>query len=100
MFQQTIDISMGTNCAPLLADFLLYAYETNFLQWVLKNKNRKLAKTFNSSFRYVDDGLSLINSRFGDYLHRIYSNELTGNDTTKNLLLTLTFTFIYMNYYL
>jgi hypothetical protein len=35
----------------------------------------KLAQTFNSNFRYIDDVLSLNNSRFGD-LHLIYPNEL------------------------
>jgi len=30
----------------------------------------------------VDDVLSLNNTRFGDYLHRIYSNELEVKDTT------------------
>jgi hypothetical protein len=32
VFQQTIGISMGTNCAPLLADLFLHAYEADFLQ--------------------------------------------------------------------
>ena len=72
---------MGTNCAPLLADLFLYAYETDCFQWPLKNKDRKLAQTFNSSFRYIDDVLSLKNSRFGDQ-HRIYPNELEVKDTT------------------
>ena len=27
IFQQTIGVSMGTNCAPLLADLFLYSYE-------------------------------------------------------------------------
>ena len=31
-------------------------------------KDRKLSQTFNSSYRYIDDVLSLNNSRFGDYL--------------------------------
>jgi hypothetical protein len=35
-----------------------------------------------SSFRYIDDVMSLNNSRFGDYLHRIYPNELEEKDTT------------------
>jgi hypothetical protein len=39
-----------------------------------------LAQTFNSSFRYVDYVLLLNNSRFGDYLHRIYPNELEAKD--------------------
>jgi hypothetical protein len=30
VFQQTIGISMGTNCVPLLADLFLHAYEADF----------------------------------------------------------------------
>ena len=30
MFQQTIDIPMGTNCAPLLADLFMHDYEADF----------------------------------------------------------------------
>ena len=81
MFQQTIGILMGTNCAPLIAYLFLHAYETNFFQGLLKNKDRKLAQTFNSSIRYIQM-MSMNNSRFGDYLHRIYSNELEVMDTT------------------
>jgi hypothetical protein len=48
---------MGTKCGPLLADLFLHAYEADFLQW-LKIKDRKVAQTFYSSFRYLDnDGL-------------------------------------------
>ena len=43
---------------------------------------QKLAQTFISSFRYIDGVLSLNNSRFGDYLHRIYPDDLKVNDTT------------------
>jgi len=45
VFQQTIGIPMGTNCAPLLVDLFLHAYEADFLQKILKNKDRKLAQT-------------------------------------------------------
>jgi hypothetical protein len=38
VFQQTIGIPMGTNCAPLLADFFLPAYEADFLQLLPKIK--------------------------------------------------------------
>jgi hypothetical protein len=58
------------------------SYEADFLEWLLKNKDRKLAQTFISSFRYIDGVLSLNNSRFGDYLHRIYPDDLEVNDTT------------------
>ena len=30
MFQQTIDIPMGTNCTPLLADLFMHDYEADF----------------------------------------------------------------------
>jgi hypothetical protein len=36
VFQQMIGIPMGTNCAPLLADLFLHAYEADLLQWLLK----------------------------------------------------------------
>jgi hypothetical protein len=36
------------NCGPLLTDLFLRAYEADEL---LKNKERNLAKTLNSSFR-------------------------------------------------
>jgi hypothetical protein len=55
------------------------------------NKDRKLAQTFKSSFRYIDDVLSLNNSRFCDYLHRIYPNELEKRiQLTLHLTLTIT----------
>jgi len=36
-----IGIPMGTNCAPLLTYLFLHAYEADFLQGLLKNKDRK-----------------------------------------------------------
>ena len=74
MFQQTIGIPMGTNCALLLADLFLHAYEADYLQGVLKNKDGKLAQTFNSRFRYINGVLSLNTFLFDDYLHRIHPN--------------------------
>jgi len=65
-----------------------------FLEGLLKYKDRKLAQTFNSSFRYIDDVLPLNNSRFGDYLHRIYpmSLKLRILLILKSMLLTLNLT--------
>ena len=83
VYQQTVGIPMGTNCAPLLADLFLYSYEAEFIQNLLKDKNKKhLAKFFNFTFRYIDDVLSLNNPHFVDYLHLIYPSELEIKDTT------------------
>ena len=73
---------MGTNCAPLLADLFLYSYESDFLDGLLKQKQKQFAQSFNFSFRYIDDVLSLNNSRFGDFLHLIYPSQLEIKDTT------------------
>ena len=32
VFQQTVGMPMGTNCAPLVADSFLYLYEADFIQ--------------------------------------------------------------------
>ena len=84
MFQQTVGIPMGTNCAPLLADLFLYSYEAEFIQNLLKDKKKKhLAKSFNFTFRYIDDVLSLNNPHFSECLHLIYPPELEIKDTTE-----------------
>jgi hypothetical protein len=82
VFQQTVGIPMGTNCAPLLADLFLYLYEADFIQGLLKKNEKKLARSFNFTFRYIDDVLSRNNSRFGDFVDRIYPIELEIKDTT------------------
>jgi hypothetical protein len=96
VFQQTVGIPMGTNCAPLLlADLFLYSYEADFIQGLLKKNEKKIARSFNFTFRYIDDVLSLNNSRFVDFVDRIYPIELEIKDTTYikiDLLHTLTYT--------
>jgi hypothetical protein len=82
VFQQTVGIHMGTNCAPLLTDLFLYSYEADFIQGLLKKNEKKLARSFNSTFSYIDDVLSLYNSRFGDFVDSIYPIELEIKNTT------------------
>jgi hypothetical protein len=38
VFQQSVGIPMGTNCAPLLVDLFLYSYEAEFVQKLLQDK--------------------------------------------------------------
>jgi hypothetical protein len=83
VFQQCVGITMGTNCAPLLADLFLYSYEAEFIQKLLHEKKKSLAVTFNSTFRYIDDVLSISNSQFHSYVDLIYPNELEIKDTTE-----------------
>ena len=60
-------LSMGTNYAPLLADMFLYSDEAGFIQRILKKNEKKLSRSLNFTFQYIDDVLSLNNSRFGDF---------------------------------
>ena len=76
IFQQIVGIPMGTNFAPLPVDLFLYSHEADFIQGLLKENEKKLAWSFSFTFRYIDDVLSLNNSRFGDVFHRIYPIEL------------------------
>jgi hypothetical protein len=41
-----------------------------------------MTRSFNFTFRYIDDVLSLNNSRFGDFVDRVYPIELEIRDTT------------------
>jgi len=62
---------------------------------ISKKNEKKLALSFNFTFRYIDDVLLLNNSRLGDLIDRIYPIELEIKDTTdtdSRLLYTLTYT--------
>ena len=68
LFRQMVGIPMGTNCAPLLADLFLYSYENEFLDKLIKEGKRKLARQFNLSYRYIDDLISFNNKRFKEFI--------------------------------
>ena len=57
VFQHTVGIPMGTNGAPLLTDLFLYSYEADFIPGLLKKNEKKLTRSFNFTFRYIDDVL-------------------------------------------
>jgi hypothetical protein len=76
LFQQVVGIPMGTSCAPLLADLSVYSYESEFLQKHVKDKNIHEARAYNFTYRYIDDVLSINNSRFAEFLPSIYPPEL------------------------
>ena len=84
LFRQMVGIPMGTNCSPLLADLFLYSYENEFLDKLVKEGKRKLARKFNLSYRYTDDLISFNNKRFKEFISDIYPKELTISETTKS----------------
>ena len=84
LFRQMVGIPMGTNYAPLLADLFLYSYENEFLDKLIKEGKRKLARKFNLSYRYIDDLTSISNKRFKEFISDIYPKELTISETTES----------------
>jgi len=51
VFKQTMNIPMGINCAPPLPDLFPYSYGADFLQGIFKRNEKKLARSFNFTFR-------------------------------------------------
>ena len=71
---------MGISCFLLLIDMLLYLYKADFIQRFLKQNEKKPARSFNCTFRYIDDVLSL--NTFDEIVDRIYPIEFDIKDTT------------------
>ena len=86
VFQQTVGIAMGTNCALPLADVFLYSYEADFLQPVLlfSTGMKQLASRINLTYRYIDNSLSINNPEFENYMGQMYPTELEIKDTTES----------------
>ena len=86
VFQQTVGIPFGTNCPPLLADLFLSSHEADFIQGLLTKNEKKLTRSFNFPFSYIDDVPSLNDYRFGDFVDHIYPIEVEIKDTTETYM--------------
>ena len=84
LFHQVIGIPMGTNCAPLLVDLFLYSYENEFLDNMIRSGHRRLARSFNLCYRYIDDLIVFNNKKFLDYLKEMYPSQLTVEKANKS----------------
>ena len=79
-----VGIPMGTNCAPLLAAFFISFYENEFLDKLIKEGERKLARKFNLSYHYIDDLISFNYKKFKEFISDIYPKEFTISETTES----------------
>ena len=66
---------MGTDCAHVVANFFLFAYEYEFMKGLLKD-NITLAIKFSNTYRYIDDLLCINNKDFELSISDIYPKEL------------------------
>ena len=69
---------MGTSRGPLLADlFPYFFYESEFLDNIITSGLRKLARSFNLCYQYIDDLIVFNNKKFGDYVKEVFPFQLT-----------------------
>ena len=66
-------------------DLFLYSYESEFLDKLVQEGKRKLARKFTQSYRYIDDLISFNNKRFNEFISDIYPKELTISETTESI---------------
>ena len=72
VYRQTVGITMGTNCAPLVADLFLFCYERDFMKDLSSDNQADVIEAFNSTSRYLDDLLNIDNSYFEGMVNPIY----------------------------
>ena len=63
--------------------FFFYSYEVEFVQSLLQAGKKHLAQQFIFTYRYIDDVLSLTNTKFAEYLEFIYPRVLEIKETTE-----------------
>ena len=63
---------------------------------MIRSGHRKLARSFNLCYRYIDDFIVCKNKKFGDYVKEIYPSQLTVEkaNTSDDLANYLDLTFI------
>ena len=70
---------MDTNCSHRFAPLFVQGIPHT---GAYQEKRKKLARTFSFTFLYLDDGLSLNNSKLSDFNGRIHRIELEIQDNT------------------
>ena len=70
---------MGTNCAPLVADCVLFCYERDFVMSLSDDKQTDVIDAFNTTSRYLDDILNIDNVYFDNMVSQIYPSEFQLN---------------------
>lgn len=105
IFQQTIDISMGTYCSTI-ANRFRYFYEAEFMHKLIQKKIITEAKAFILAFGHIDDVLWLNNPNFANMIPLIYPQRNNRNSflglnrqlSTSYYNKTKDFTFAIMNF--
>ena len=79
LYRLIVNIPMGTNCAPIVADLFLFCYERDFMLSLSDNNHTDIIEAFNSTSRYLDELLNIDNPCFEQMVGQIYPTELQLN---------------------
>ena len=79
LYRQIVGIPVGKNCAPLVADLFLYAYERDFMDSLNHDNQADVIEAFTSATRYLDDLLNIDNPYYEGMVNQIYPSELQLN---------------------
>ena len=79
MYGQIVGILVDTNCAPLVADLILFCYERDFLLSLSDNYQADIGEEFNSKSRYLNDLRNTDHLYFAQMVSQIYPTELQLN---------------------
>ena len=86
---------MGTNCAPLVADFFLFCYERDFIMSLSDDKRADIVGAFGATSRYMDDILNVGGFCFDTMVDQVcpsgmirkYHNHKLQTNPFRNILL-------------
>ena len=81
LYRQIVGISIGANCAPLVAVLFLFCYERDFMLSLSEDNQSDVIEAFNSTSRYRDNLLNIDINFFDSMVNRIYPSELQLNET-------------------
>ena len=79
LYRQTVDIPMGTNCVPRVADLFLFCYERGFRKSLSRENQADIIEAFNSTSKYLNDLLNIDDIYFEQMFDRTYPAELQLN---------------------
>ena len=79
LYRHVVGIPIGTNCAPLVADLFLFCYERDLMMSLSDDMQADVIDAFNTTSRYLDDIVNIINGYFDNMVSQIYPSELQLN---------------------
>ena len=92
MYRQIVGYPMGTNYNPFVADLFLFCYERDFMLSLSDNNQADATEAFNSSSRYLDDLLIIVNPYFEQMLGQLYPAKPQLNNDDSLIFFDFSFT--------